>query len=380
MAMTELRVGIAGLGAAARLVLPYMTRVEGVRLAAAADTRADARETFEREYALPAFASVEALCRSGAIDAVWIETPNHLHCEHTVTAAAAGMHVICAKPLATTLEECDRMIAAAKAAGVKLLLGHSKTFDAPVRAMREIVETGRLGRVIQIDTLIFNDWLRRPRVAEELDESRGAGFVLRQAPHPVEIVTFIAGARPVRLRASAGAWEPKVASAGNCAALIEFDGGAFATIAMNGYGYFDSAELTFGIGSMGDVRPRQAPRARSGALSEAEKYAAAQNTRAAATAQPFFGLTIVSCESGVIRQSPEGLLVYTDEGCEEIALPPNRGRAAELIELRDALREGRDVFPNGVWGKATLETCLGILQSARDGRDVLLQEQIAGGN
>jgi phthalate 4,5-cis-dihydrodiol dehydrogenase len=375
--MTDLRIGIAGLGAAARLVLPYLTRVEGVRLAGAADTRTEARAGFERDYGLAAFDSVEALCRSGPVDAVWIETPNHLHCEHTLTAARLGLHVICAKPLATTLEDCDRMIAATKAAGVQLLVGHSKTFDAPVRAMREVVASGRLGRVIQVDTLIFNDWLRRPRLAAELDETLGAGFVLRQAPHPVEIVTYITGARPLSLRASAGAWAPDVASAGNCAALIAFEGGAFATIAMNGYGYFDSAELTFGIGSMGDVRPRAAPRARSGALDEAEKYAADASRRKPGAGQPFFGLTIVSCERGVIRQSPEGLLIYSEDGCEEIDVPPNPGRAAELIELRDALRNKRDVFPDGAWGKATLEACLGILQSAREGRDVPLMHQVA---
>ena len=76
---------------------------------------------------------------------------------------------------------------------------------------------------------------------------------------------------------------------------------------------------------------------------------------------PFFGLTIVSCERGVIRQSPDGLYLYTEAGCEEVAVPPNPERVAELTELRDALREQRTVFPDGRWGAATLEVCLAIL-------------------
>ncbi len=82
-----LRVGIAGLGAASALVLPFMGKVEGVRLAGAADVRGEAREAFVAAYGLPVFASVEALCESREVDAVWIETPNHLHCEHVMVAA-----------------------------------------------------------------------------------------------------------------------------------------------------------------------------------------------------------------------------------------------------------------------------------------------------
>jgi phthalate 4,5-cis-dihydrodiol dehydrogenase len=93
-------------------------------------------------------------------------------------------------------------------------------------------------------------------------------------------------------------------------------------------------------------------------------------------AMPFVGLTIVSCENGVMRQSPGGLYLYTDQGREEIAVPGNPGRAAELIELRDALAEGRDVFPNGEWGKANLEICLAIVQSARESRDILLSAPV----
>ena len=372
--MTELRVGIAGLGAASKLVLPYFGKVAGVRLAAGADVRPEARATFEQTHGLPTFANAEDLCRSALVDAVWIETPTHLHCAHAISAAENGKHVICAKPLAVTLEECDRMIAAAREHGVKLLVGHSKSFDAPIRAMADIVRSGRLGKVIQIDSWLYNDWLRRPRLPEELDESKGAGFLLRQSPHLVEIVSFLAGEPATRVRAMAGQWDPQIPTKGNAGALIAFNSGAFATISLNGYGYFETSELTFGIGSMGDVRRTATPRPRGVPLSEKDKYAAATegDMRRQGDAQPFFGLTIVACERGVIRQSPRGLLVYTDEGCSEAEVPAHPGRAAELMEMRDALRENRDVFPNGEWGKAVLEVCLAILRSAREGTDVTL--------
>jgi phthalate 4,5-cis-dihydrodiol dehydrogenase len=107
-------------------------------------------------------------------------------------------------------------------------------------------------------------------------------------------------------------------------------------------------------------------------LTESEKFAGSTppQANAAQDAMPFFGIHIVSFERGVVRQSPQGLFVYTEDGREEIALPPYMGHAAELIELRDALIEGRDVFPNGQWGRKNLRTCLAILQSAREEREI----------
>jgi phthalate 4,5-cis-dihydrodiol dehydrogenase len=375
--LAELRIGIAGLGAASRLVLPYMDKVKGVRLIAAADIREEARGGFVRESGLPAFASVEELCESGSVDAVWIETPNHLHCAHVVAAAERGKHVICAKPLAASLDECDHMIAVCRRAGVRMLLGHSKIFDSPVRAMAEIARSGRLGRVIGIDSWWYNDWLRRPRLASELDENLGAGFILRQAPHLIDIATYIAGSRALRVRAMTGRWDGDVPTDGNCAALIQFKSGAVANLSLNGYGYFASSELTWDIGIFGMRKAGGKPAGRSAPLSEVEKYAdSARRERKTGEAMPFVGLTIVSCERGVMRQSPDGIYLYTDEGREEIAVPPYLGRAAELIELRDALAEERDVFPNGEWGKANLEICLTILRSSREGRDIELRHQM----
>jgi phthalate 4,5-cis-dihydrodiol dehydrogenase len=372
-----LRIGIAGLGAASRLVLPDMRGIEGVQLAAAADIRAEARAAFTRAFGLPAFESVEDLCDSHNVDAVWIETPNHLHCTHTLAAATRGKHVICAKPLAATLEECDSMIAACRKSGVKLLQGHSKIFDPPVRAMADIVRSGRLGRVIAIDSWWFNDWLRRPRLASELDENLGGGFILRQAPHLVDIACFIAGGCATRLRAMTGRWDERMPTEGNCAAMIGFASGAIANLSLNGYGYFDTGELTWDIGVFGDRKLRAKPAPRSLPLDEGAKYAeTAKRERTRGESMPFVGLTIVSCERGTMRQSPGGFYLYTDDGRQEIAAPPYRGRAAELMELRDAIMENRDVFPNGEWGKANLEICLGMLSSAREGKDIALRHQV----
>jgi phthalate 4,5-cis-dihydrodiol dehydrogenase len=77
-----------------------------------------------------------------------------------------------------------------------------------------------------------------------------------------------------------------------------------------------------------------------------------------------------------MRQSPDGVYVYTDDGCEEIICEPYLDRATELIMMRDALAQGRVVFPDVRWGRATLEVILAILQSSRENRDVELAYQV----
>ena len=382
-----LRIGIAGLGAAAAQVLRAFPEVkaDGVALNAAADTRAEAREAFTRRFDLPAFDSIAAMCRADVVDAVWIATPNHLHAEHAVIAAEHGKHVLCEKPIAVTMADCDRMIAAAERAGVQLLAAHSKIFDTPVQAMRRVIESGQLGRVIQINSLMFNDWLQRPRLPPEIDTSRGGGVIFRQGPHLVDIVRYLGGGLVRSVRATAGRWDPNFATEGNFSALLEFEEGASASIGFSGYGYFDSTELTWGIGVYGAQsadRPRASGGARrTGPVAEADKYADAahpdaRETAAATKRMPFFGLTIVSCERGVLRQSPDGLYLYDTSGRSEIAVPPNRERAAELIELRDALAARRPVFPDGRWGRATLEVCRAILDSAEARREIVLSAQV----
>lgn len=379
-----LRVGVAGLGSAAAQILPCFRDVPGVTLGAAADIRAEARAAFSARFDRPVFDTVAAMCRSSEVDAVWIATPNLAHCEHTVAAAENGKHVICEKPMAVSLAECDRMIAAADRAGVQLIQGHSKVFDSPIRAMRQVVESGRLGRVIQIDSWNFNDWLQRPRLPPEVDTARGGGLVFRQGPHQVDIVRYIGGGMASTLRAITGRHDPHFDTEGNFTALIEFEGGAVANLAFNGYGYFDTTELTWCIGEGGqqrsDPRLMKPPPRRAGPVELEEKYdfvaknAEGQPARSERHA-PFFGLTIVSCERGVIRQSRDGLYVYTESGCEEIAVAPHVGRAGELIELRDALAQSRPVFPDGRWGRATLEVCMGMLESSRAHREISLSLQ-----
>ena len=134
-----LRFGFAGLGVASTQIIPDVANHPGVKITAAADVRPAALEHFAKEFGAETFLSVEDLVKSPNVDAIYVATPNHLHAEHVIMAAEYGKHVIVEKPMALTIEECEAMNAAAEKHGIKLLCGHTHSFDPPIRRMRQIV-------------------------------------------------------------------------------------------------------------------------------------------------------------------------------------------------------------------------------------------------
>ena len=144
------RVGIVGLGIAARQVLTSIQRTAGAQLTAVCDVRADEVERFKQRFSVEGFTDVREMVRHGPIDAVWVATPNDLHAEHTILAADHGKHVICEKPMAVSLDEATRMVEAIERNGVTYVQGHSRIHRPYVRKIGEILASGRLGRALEV--------------------------------------------------------------------------------------------------------------------------------------------------------------------------------------------------------------------------------------
>ncbi len=189
----KLRLGVAGLGRAFSVMLPTFTGDARVSLVAAADPRAEARQRFTADFGGTGYEFVEDLCADPAIDVVYVATPHQFHAEHAALAARHGKHLLIEKPIALTLDDCTAIIAAARNAGVQLVVGHSHSFDAPVRRLRELIASGEFGAVRMINAINYTDYLYRPRRPEELDTTQGGGAVFNQAAHQVDIVRLIGG-------------------------------------------------------------------------------------------------------------------------------------------------------------------------------------------
>ena len=168
-------------------MLPTMASLPEIELVAVATRNPETRRQFGERYPNARLhADIAGLCADPNVEAVWVATPNQYHCEHSIELMRHGKHVAVEKPMAITLEEADRMIAAANANGVKLLAGHTSSFTLQVRAMRKVAMSGAVGALKSVSITSYTDWMLRPRTTEEMAPEAGGGLVHRQAPHQVD--------------------------------------------------------------------------------------------------------------------------------------------------------------------------------------------------
>ena len=328
------------------------------------------------------------MCADPAVEVIYVATPHQHHARHAILAAQHGKHVLIEKPMAITLADCAAMIEGARAANVHLIVGHSHSFDAPILRTRDLIASGDFGAVRMIQALNYTDFLRRPRRPEELDTAKGGGAVFNQAAHQVDIVRLLGGGRVTTVRAATGAWDATRPTEGAYSALLTFADGAFASLTYGGYGHFDSDEFQGWVGEMGQPKAPYARR-KPQSFANADEEAAFKNARnyGGATYQPAavqdlahqqFGTIIVSCERADLRPMPNGVMIYQNGAARLDPLPPPAVPRAEVIdELYAAVVHGKKPLHDGAWAMATLEVCLAMLCSSREGRDVALAHQVA---
>ncbi|MEJ2376026.1 MAG: Gfo/Idh/MocA family oxidoreductase [Pseudolabrys sp.] len=385
--MRRLRLGVAGLGRAFSIMLPTLQQDPRVALVAAADPRSEARQRFVEDFGGTAYETVEELCTDPQVEVMYIASPHQHHAEHAQIAAAHGKHLLVEKPIAFTLKDAHAIIEAARRVGVHLIVGHSHSFDAPILRARELIVDGNYGAVRMITAINYTDFLYRPRRPEELDTALGGGALFNQAPHQVDMVRLLGGGRVATVRSMTGNWDPARPTEGAYAALLGFESGTFASLVYNGYGHFDSDEFMGWIGEMGQKKePRTAKTDRQFDNPAQEAAAKAARTYGGPGWQPLrardllhqhFGTILVSCDRADLRPLPTGVMIYENGiGRLDPLLAPAVPRAEVIDELYAAVVERRPPLHDGAWATATLEVCLAMLRSAREGGEVTLQHQV----
>jgi len=343
------------------------------------------------QYGGRAYESLDELSHDPEIEAVWVATPSEYHCEHAVTLANHGKHVVMEKPFAITLSECEQMIEAAQRNNVILIAGGSHSFNPVYLSMRQIITSGRLGKLGALADWAFNPWMVRPREPHEVDPNRDGGELLNQGPHPIDALRLLGGGK---LRSVRGTMLDFGLTGRECAgyfsAYMEFEDGAPATLVYDGYGYIAGWELvTWGkppSQAATEAQNEYRRQLRRGiedetAAKELSRFGTRGSSGERSEGEQTWvpgspGNIIATCERGEIRQSATGLYVYDDDGCHDEPLTYGGNvRANEAAELRQALA-GKKIFRDGRWGMATLEAVLAIAQSAAARKEVLLKHQV----
>lgn len=383
-----IRLGVAGLGRGFMLTLPTLRADPHVTLVACAAPREQSRAAFRAEFGGAAYPTVEELARDRDVEAIYIATPHQMHRDHAEAAAREGKHILVEKPLSIAMEDADAIVDAAARGGVQLITGPSHSFDQPALLARDMIASGEFGDIRMIQAFNFTDFLYRPRRPEELDTAQGGGVVFSQAIHQIDVVRLLMGARATRVVAMTGAWDRTRPTEGAYTAIIGFEDGRFASLTYSGYAHYDSDILQGGIGELGFEKDLAASygkgrKALAGVSSPEEEAQlksgrtyGASNAPSLAPHAEHFGPVIACCDRGDLRLTPKGVEIWGDGERHFVPAPADPApRSPVLRALYDAIRRGRPPCQAGGWGRASLEICHAILESAQNGRFVDLKKQ-----
>lgn len=186
----HVRVGLVGAGRIAQVHSAAYDRVARGSIVAVTDPAAEAAEALSSSRGYQVFADLDAMLADPGIDAVLLATPNFLHAEQTIASLEAGKHVFCQKPIALTLEDADRVVAAASASDRLVQFGFMLRFTPPMPQLKSRVAGGELGPLIAAQAAVFgwepsNEWFYDPK--------NGGGVILDTLVHFGDLVLWLFG-------------------------------------------------------------------------------------------------------------------------------------------------------------------------------------------
>ena len=190
--VAKLKMGIVGFGWVARdYMYPAMQRCDRVELTAVCSARTSDMKRLPAS--VQQFTRLDAMLREADLDAVYIATPNYLHCEQTVMCLEAGLHVLCEKPMATTLEDAEAMLAAAHRSGKTYATAFDQRFHPAHQAIRQCIQNNALGTITQVKVdyacWLPADWAPDNWRVEK--ERAGGGAIIDLAPHGLDLLEML---------------------------------------------------------------------------------------------------------------------------------------------------------------------------------------------
>lgn len=256
-----LNIGILGCGKIAQVRhIPEYIANKDARLVAFFDTDAQRTAEIAAKYGGKACASAKELLADSTIDAVSVCVANHAHAELAIEALRAGKHVLCEKPMAVTLAECESMLEEAEKAGKRLLIGQNQRLAKAHVKAKELVAAGEIGRVVTFRTTFGHGgpetWSITPgKNTWFFDKTRAAmGAMADLGIHKTDMLRYILGQDIVRTTArlltldKRGADDQLIGVDDNAICIYETSGGAFGTMTASWtyYGAEDNSTILYG--------------------------------------------------------------------------------------------------------------------------------------
>ncbi|MFQ5623637.1 MAG: Gfo/Idh/MocA family protein [Paracoccaceae bacterium] len=226
--MQEPRIAVVGAGLIGRKHVEMVRRE--AHLAAVVDP-SEAAKALANAIGAEWYSDLPAYLADHRPDGAIVATPNRMHADHALACIAAGVPVLIEKPVADNAGDAEKLVSAAEAAGVPVLVGHHRRYNPIVTVAREAIASGRLGDIVSVHAQF---WLFKPEDYFDVAWRRrkGAGPVFINLIHDMDLLRFLCGeivsVQAVESRAARGFHVEDTA-----AILLEFANGALGTVAVS---------------------------------------------------------------------------------------------------------------------------------------------------
>jgi len=343
--------GIVGCGVIAPFHAKAIGDLPGARLVAVSDASAERARDLASDFGAEAL-DIDGLLARSDIDVICVCVPSGAHAEIGVRAAAAGKHVVLEKPIEVTLEAADRLIAASKEHGVTLSVISQHRWDGGVQALKALVDSGKLGRLVLGDAIV--KWYRTQQYYESGDwrgtwRLDGGGALMNQGVHYVDLLQWVMG--PVervfaRTRTSA---HEHIEVEDIALAVLSFASGALGVIECSTAVYPGLSERLEVTGTGGT------------AIVEAGELKIRELKEEKGETAPYGGKAEASHDgkTGAAAAANPADISYT-------------GHREQLSDVLHAIDSGGKPAVDGAEARKPLEIILAVYESARTGRDVSL--------
>ena len=262
-----IRVGIIGCGKIAQVRhIPEYAANPHTEVYGFYDINLARAEGLAEKYNGKAYASYEELLADPAIEAVSVCAANHVHAEITVAALKAGKHVLCEKPMAVTLEECEAMVAAARESGKYLMIGQNQRLAKAHAKAKELIEQGAIGKVLTFRTIFGHGgpetWSIDPGSnVWFFDKTKAAmGAMADLGIHKTDMIQYVLGSKIVKTQAVLSTLDKKDATGNligvddNAICIYQMENGIIGTMTASWTYYAAEDNTTVIYGTKGELR------------------------------------------------------------------------------------------------------------------------------
>ena len=323
-----MRAGIIGYGDSGHGNGTAAAAADGVELAWYAGHNPEKAAKAAERWGVPS-GTVEEMLRRDDIDCVVVTTPPGRHAEDALPFIEKGVHAMIEKPMAVSVEDCRRMIAATEKSGVKLQVTHTQRYYRPARLAREVIESGACGDVVHVLVTSYHDYFTAKRSGWQLDWAlSGGGVTMNPFIHMMDLARYLSCSEVAEVHGTIGFHREGYDIEGNIEAYARMASGSTAFVQVNGYGQRNErrAEVMLSEGAI---------------------------------LIDYAGLRLdIYKDSGLQEVLPTGR-----KGVEKNGVKANDGFLRQMEEMREAVENDGPISSDGYNGMKNVEIAVTILEA-----------------